>query len=210
MANGSHWFRQNINLTAEQAKKDGIDGLIFGESADCIFGGQSGLFAKNWPIDEFVERYTYVMPSKVLKDYKIIMDPYIRYLNDNKVEISKFMGDFYYRESVGSYDNPCELANIEFIGPYTKMYLADELDLERINAGDSKYLVRELYKELYNNIKSAPKTPMPRAVDQWLANWQGPQRDEFLPNCIKGFTGDQKWLVYALECFLNLLEEWGY
>ena len=205
-----HSIEPQIYKAALQAKKDGIDSLIFGESADCIFGGQSGLFSKNWLLEEFIYRYTYVMPSRVLKDYEIIIDPYIRYIEDNVIDISKFMGDFYYRESVGSYDNPCSLAGIEFIGPYTKMYLDVPLDLDRIKSGDSKYLVRNLYKKLYPNIESEPKTPMPREVDQWLASWTGPKRNEFLAGCIDELTGDQKWLVFALEWFLNLLEEWGY
>ena len=203
-----HSIEPQIYRAALQAKEDGLESLIFGESADCIFGGQSGLFSKNWPLDDFISRYTYVMPSKVLKEYEIILEPYTMYLKDNFVDICKFMGDFYYRESVGSFDNPCSLAGIEFISPYTKMYLDFQLDLDRISSGDSKYLVRELYQKLYPNIKSVPKTPMPRPVDQWLANWPGPTRNEFLKNCIVGFSGDQKWLVYVLEWFLNLLEEW--
>ena len=55
----------------------------------------------------------------------------------------------------------------------------------------------------------APKTPMPRPMSQWLANWEGPKREEFIPNSIRDLTGDQKWLVYVLEWFLNLLEEWN-
>jgi hypothetical protein len=205
-----HSIEPQIYKAALQAKADGFDGLIFGESADCIFGGQSGLFSKNWPLEEFVNRYTYVMPSKVLKDYEIILEPYEKYLEGNLINITKFMGDFYYRESVGSYDNPCRLANIEFIGPYTRMYLDAPLDLNRIKTGDSKYLVRELYKKLYPNIDSAPKIPMPRAVDQWLAGWSGPKRQEFANDCVDGLTGDQKWLIFSLELFLNLLDKGGY
>lgn len=204
-----HSIEPQIYKAALQAKADGFDALIFGESADCIFGGQSGLFSKNWPLDEFINRYTYVMPSKVLKEYEIILEPYKKYLEDGLVNITRFMGDFYYRESVGSYDNPCSLADIEFIGPYTRMYLDIPLDLSRIRAGDSKYLVRELYRKLYPNIQSAPKIPMPRAVNQWLADWSGPRRQEFVERCVDGLTDDQKWLVFSLELFLDLLEQWG-
>ena len=50
---------------------------------------------------------------------------------------------------------------------------------------------------------------MPRAVDQWLDDWSGPEREEFLPNCVYNMSGDQKWLLWALESFLNLLENWS-
>lgn len=40
-------------------------------------------------------------------------------------------------------------------------------------------------------------------MNEWLSKWKGPTREEFLPNCQYGLTGDQKWLVYALELFMN-------
>ena len=51
------------------------------------------------------------------------------------------------------------------------------------------------------------KLPMPRATDEWLNNWDGPKCDEFWPHCTDTMTGDQKWLVWALERYLNLIEE---
>jgi hypothetical protein len=200
-----HSIEPQIYKATQQAKDDGIEKLIFGESADCVFGGQSGLFSKNWPLEEFIDRYTYVNPEEVLKDYEIITEPYTNYIKDGLVNICDFMGDFYYRESVGSYKNPCNLAGVRFIAPYTKMYLDIPLDLSRINKGDSKYLVRELYNELYPEIKSSPKIPMPRAVDQWLKEWEGPKREEFKVKSVEGLSGDQKWLIFILEMYLNMI-----
>ena len=37
---------------------------------------------------------------------------------------------------------------------------------------------------------------MPRATDEWLMNWEGPSRYEFIENCVENLSGDQKW--YAL------------
>ena len=47
---------------------------------------------------------------------------------------------------------------------------------------------------------------MPRAVGIWLADWDGPTREEFLPGCVEGLKADQKWLLYSLEMFLNMLD----
>ena len=80
------------------------------------------------------------------------------------------------------------------------------IDLERIRNGESKYLIRELFAKRYHNAKPAVKLPMPRGVGQWLANWKGPVRDEFIPGCVEGLKGDQKWQLYCLEQFLNLLD----
>ena len=57
------------------------------------------------------------------------------------------------------------------------------------------------------NFNIPTKLPMPRATEQWLSKWNGPVRDEFWQNCTKNMSGDQKWLVYCLEWFLNLLDE---
>lgn len=48
---------------------------------------------------------------------------------------------------------------------------------------------------------------MPRATNEWFKNWEGPKRPEFLENCIGPLTGDQRWQVWCLEKYLNMLNE---
>lgn len=202
-----HSIEPQIYKAALKAKNNGIKKLLFGESADCIFGGQDKLFSKEWTIEEFVHRYSYIIPNKVLKNGRLIMEPYLEYSENNIINICDFMKEFYYKESLGSYLNACDLAGIEYLSPYSNMRMNIPLDLSRIKAGESKYLIRELYAKLYPDVDLPQKTPMPRAVKQWLKDWKGPTRGEFLPDCIDGLNGDQKWLVYCLEQFLNLLDE---
>lgn len=204
-----HSIEPQIYKAALQAKKDGIERLVFGESADAIFGGLDGLLSKDWKFDEFVDRYSYVKPDKVLKNPEIILEPYNRFQIGEYVDAYRFISEFFFLESVASYTNACSLAGVEFIAPYVKMKLDAPLDIERIRSGDSKYLVRELFKKLYPNYVMAPKAPMPRPMSQWLANWDGPKREEFIANSTEGLKGDQKWLVYVLEWFLNLLDDWN-
>ena len=80
------------------------------------------------------------------------------------------------------------------------------LDYARVRGGESKYLVREVFKSLYPDFVAPPKLPMPRATNEWFKDWKGPVRPEFLPHCTDNMTGDQKWLVYCLDMFLNLLD----
>lgn len=47
---------------------------------------------------------------------------------------------------------------------------------------------------------------MPRATEQWLKNYV-PKRKEFKTENINILTGDQKWLVYCLETFLNMYDK---
>ena len=204
-----HSIEPQIYKAALQAKNDGVNKLVFGEAADVIFGGHDGLMSKDWLFDEFVDRYIYVQPEKVLRDPVTVLEPFERYRVGDEIDFYGFVSEFFYAESVGSYMNALSLADVEFIAPYAQMRLDIPLDLERIRSGESKYLVRELFTKLYPNFPIAPKIPMPRPMAQWLADWDGPERREFLSNCIEGFTGDQKWLVYCLEWFLNLLDEWN-
>ena len=84
--------------------------------------------------------------------------------------------------------------------------MAEPLDLNRIRNGEPKYLIKELFKKRYPHIPVPDKIPMPRAMDQWLKDWDGPTRKEFLPNCVKDLTGDQKWMVYCLEKYLDIFD----
>ena len=202
-----HSIEPQIYKAALQAKKDGITKLIFGESADCIFGGLDKIMSKKWKFDDFVERYNFVSPDKVLITSDLILEPNENFRDGEYIDMYKFMSEFFFYESMNSYINSCKLAGIEFIAPYSKMYLGKDLDIERIKNGEPKYFIRELFEKLYPDFSVPKKTPMPRAVDQWLKNWNGPTREEFKENCIENLDGNQKWQVYCLEYFLNLIDE---
>ena len=83
--------------------------------------------------------------------------------------------------------------------------MAEPLDLNRVRNGESKYLIRELFKMRYPNLDIPEKLPMSRPATDWMKDWEGPHRDEFLPDCVKGLSGEQKLLVYSLERFLDLI-----
>lgn len=199
-----HSIEVQIYKAALQAQKDGYTKLLFGESADCLYGGFDRLLQKDWLFDEFVERYNFVCPKNVLKEPMLITEPYEFYRVNDSIKVHDFMKNFFYKESVGSYANACCLGNVQFLSPYAQTYMNIPLDLERVRNGDSKYFIREIFRKRFPDILMGKKIPMPRPVDRWLKNWEGPKRSEFLPDCIKDLSGDQKWMVYSLECFLNL------
>jgi len=202
-----HSIEPQIYKAAVTARKDGVKNLIFGENADMIFGGLDGLFSKDWTFDEFVQRYMYLDPVKVLHNGTRITEPFEKYRQGNSIDFYKFICDFFYMEANGSYDNACQTAGVNYISPFNRMVLNTPLDYKRIRNGESKYILRNLFKEKYNTEKVPKKTPLPRAVSQWLADWEGPKRDEFISGCTNNMTGDQKWLVYCLERFLKLIDD---
>lgn len=203
-----HSIEPQIYKTALQAKKDGFTKLIFGESADVIYGGLDKLLSKDWNFNDFCNRYIYADPTKILKNGKKDFTPFEKYRKDNnKIDFVSFIAEFFYAEGAGSYTNACELAGVQFLSPYNTSTLAVPLDLNRIRGGDSKYFVREVYRKLFPDVKMNKKNPMPRAVKEWLKEWNGPTREEFIPNCVQGLNGDEKWQVYILEQYLNQIEK---
>ena len=202
-----HSIEVQIHKAALQAKKDGFDTLIFGESADVNFGGHDGLHARDWETDAFMKRYAYLMPDEVLRDGYRITEPFERYARDGRVDSHAFVCGEYFRESMASYDNACAAAKICFAAPYAHTTLKGPLDYRRVRNGESKYLIREIFRRLYPGTEIPTKIPMPRPTEEWFRDWKGPEREEFLPGCAEGRKGDQKWLLWALERFLNMLDE---
>ena len=201
-----HSIECQIYKAGLACKKDGFSKFIFGENADIIYGGMDGLLKKDWLFGEYVDRYTQVMPYKVLKDPEMVLEPYQKYCKDGHVDSYAFTNDVFRKESLSSYVNACRAAGIEFVGPFSKTRLDVPIDLERIRGGDTKYIVRQVFAEIFPEFKMPPKIPMPRPTAEWLKSWEGPVRPEFIPHCTDGMSGDQRWLVFCLEKFLDFID----
>ncbi|WP_455145942.1 asparagine synthase-related protein [Brachyspira pilosicoli] len=203
-----HSIEPQLLKAAYTAKNDGIEKIIIGESSDLIFGGMDKLLSKDWTFDEFVNRYTFVDPNLVLKEPVSMINIYNRYKINDSINFLKFMDEIFSIESSTSYMNAFNCADISYIDPYSYMYMSEPLDLNKIRNGNSKYLIRDLFRERYPNIKVPEKIPLPRSVNDWFRDWNGPKRYEFRDDIdIDNFSGDQKWLIYCLEYFLNLFED---
>lgn len=204
-----HSIEVQISKAASVAKSDGCDAFIFGETADCVYGGHSNLLAKDWTIGEFIDRWSFVLPYKALRNFEMDIRPFERYEKNGYIDVLPFLTYYESAASYSSYINACALAGIDFFAPYAHTVLDGPLDFERIRRGENKYLVREVFEELYPGFSIPDKTPMPRPMNEWLKEWNGPVREEFWPNCTDEMTGDQKWLVWSLERFLNIIDKKG-
>jgi len=203
-----HSIEPQIYQAALQAKADGVELMIIGESSDLVFGGMDGLLAKDWSFDEFTERYTFLNPDEVLENPISMRYLYERYREEDNIDFMAFVDDVYSIESSSSYLNAFEAAEMEYYDPYAKLKMAEPLDLYRVRSGESKYLIRQLMKKKYPDIDVPTKVPMPRLVDMYFENWKGPTRTEFRTDIeLSKYTGNQKWQMYCLERFLNLLDE---
>ncbi len=202
-----HSIESQIYHAALRAKADGFTKFILGENADIIYGGMDGLLAKDWTVGEFIERYSYVMPHKVLRRPTLIAAPFDEFDVDGHIDGHKFINKYFRQEALGTYTNACETAGVKFVGPYSETDWIEPIDYQKIRAGQSKYVIREAFAKLYPDVDVPKKIPMPRPMNEWMSDWTGPQRKEFIPHCTDGMKGDQKWMVYCLERFLNLLDQ---
>lgn len=203
-----HSIEPQICQGAKQAKEDGVDLMIIGDASDYIFGGMDKLLSKDWTFDSFVKRYIYVDPYEVLNEPVSVQYLFERYRQEDGIDFVEVLDKLAAQESYGSYDNAFVTAQLDYFDPYEKLKMVDKLDLNRIRNGESKYLIRELFKMRYPDISVPEKLPMPRPVDKYFADWSGPTREEFRKDIdISRYDGNQKWLMWCLEQFLNIVDE---
>ena len=202
-----HSIEPQIYKAAELAKKDGVQLMIVGESADLIFGGMDKLITPDWTFDAFVKRYTFLDPKLVLNnpiDQSELFEKY-RWGKDG-INVLKFMDEVFSIESSSSYLNAFGAAWMPYYDPYAKLIMADPLDMTRVRNGEPKYLVRGLYAIKYPDLEIPFKIPMPRPVDSIFKDWEGPKRPEFRKDIpMETLTGNQKWQLWCAEEFLNIL-----
>lgn len=204
-----HSIEPQIYKAAELAKKDGVQLIIVGESADLIFGGMDKLISPIWTFDAFVKRYTFLDPTLVLNNPIDQSELFERYREgDNGINVLKFMDEVFSIESSSSYMNAFGAAWMPYYDPYAKLVMAEPLDMNRVRNGEPKYLVRGLYAIKYPELEIPFKIPMPRPVDAVFKNWSGPTRSEFRNDInMDSLTGNQKWQLWCAELFMNMLDK---
>lgn len=202
-----HSIEPQIFKAAELAKKDRVQLMIVGESADLIFGGMDKLITPEWTFDAFAKRYTFLDPYLVLAnpvDQSALFEKYRK--GDNGIDVLKFMDEVFSIESSSSYLNAFGAAWMPYYDPYAKLVMEEPLDMKRVRNGEPKYLVRGLYAIKYPELEIPFKIPMPRPVDAIFRDWEGPKRDEFRKDIpLDQLTGNQKWQLWCAELFLNSL-----
>lgn len=202
-----HSIEPQIYKAVLQAKADGIEEMIVGESADLIFGGMDQLLSRDWFFDDFVKRYTFTDPADVLCEPADVGYLFERFRDGDKIKLLDFMDGVFSIESSSSYLNAFGTAGMPYTDPFARLKMADPLDMNRVRNGEPKYLIRELFAMKYPEIPVPDKIPMPRPVDAYFANWAGPTRPEFRKDLdMSKFTGNQKWQLWCLERFLDMHE----
>ena len=203
-----HSIEPQIVQAALQAKNDDIEVMFIGNASDSVFGGMDKLLSRDWSFQEFIDRYIFINPSVVLKNAVDMCYIFKSYSSEkDKINYMAFLDEISVIESESSYYNAFVTAGMQYFDPYACFKMAYPLDLNRVRNGEPKYLIRELMAKRYPEIPVPEKNPMPRPVDMYFSEWKGPSRPEFKENLdMSQFTGDQKWLLWCLERWLEMNE----
>lgn len=193
---------------AQQAREMGINKLYTGKGADTNFGGLDKLMSRDWTFDDFVTRYNFLNPQDVLQDGLDVGYLYEPYRDGENIDFMHFLRDVHGRCSVLVFENPISLAGVEMIEPFEHLNLVGGFDFERIRNGEPKYLLVELFTQLYQT--DAPwKVPFSRPTEEWLQTWEGPAHELFRNDVdYSTFGGDPRFLMWSLNEFLTLLSTW--
>jgi hypothetical protein len=187
-------------------RSHGYKKIIIGNGADSNFGGMDKLLSKDWSYTEFIRRYNFNDPEKILNEPSDITHIYAKYMiKPDLIDIFGFLHDIHGYGIIQAFENALVLAGCSSLEPYENMNLAVPLDIDRIRSGQSKYFLRELFARRYSKITVPDKIPFARPMDDWLKDWKGPVRGEFKELCTIGLSGEQKWIVYCLERYLDLI-----
>ena len=110
-----HSIEPQIYKAAIMAKKDGVQMMLVGESADLIFGGMDKLITPLWDFDSFARRYTFLEPDLVLTHPVSQMELYERYRTaDGGIDYMRFMDEVFSIESSSSYLNAFAVARLPY------------------------------------------------------------------------------------------------
>jgi asparagine synthetase B (glutamine-hydrolysing) len=196
-----------LYAAALKAKSDGITTIIVGNGADSTFGGMDKLLSKDWEYKEFIERYTFLKPELVLNSPKDVYSEYIPYKKGEGIDTQSFLKNLHGQGIIQMFENAINAAGLKAAAPYEKLKLGIPLDMERIRSGETKYILREVFSILFPGEEIPKKISFARPMDSWMKFYEGPKRKEFRKDIdIALFSGEQKWQLYCLEKYLDMLD----
>lgn len=200
-----HPIEPALYIVSQKIKKDGFINILAGCNADGKFGGLDNLLSKDWKLNEFIKRYSFVNSKNILKDWYDMSFVYEKYCINGYIDTQSFIKDIFGYDTYLAFSNGINSTGCKLIAPFAYLKLKNKLDIQKIRNGQSKYLLREVFKKKYRNFNKIPyKIAFARPMNQWLSNWNGPERKEFLEKIdMSKYTGNQKWLIFCLEYFLN-------
>ncbi len=206
-----------LHVAAQHARGLGVQSLLVGNGADSTFGGMDKLLCPVWTYEQFIERYRFVDPALVLRAPMPIEDTFAPYRRKNEksgndgIAVQQFLREIHGQGIVQSFENAIGSAGVDIVAPYEAMIHDGELDLDRIRAGEPKYLLQQVFRDLYATSTVPTKIPFARPMDVWMADWDGavdqPLFRGDVAEHVETMSGDARFLVWCLDRFITQLNE---
>ena len=197
-----------VAIATQQARQDGVTHLVGGFGADTGFGGFSNYY-RNRRWEDFAAHMLpkYWNPAVVLNESGDVAWVARQYVEAGTVDVQNFL------KEVGVEGNAVA-TTIQALGltpvfPYADMRYGRRFDVGRIVSGDTKYLLKSLFRRLCPNHTPARKFPLHVPYNQWMMGYQ-PSRKEFKPTLkLQPDQGKRNALVYSLErYFIHREQGW--
>lgn len=204
-----HPVEVGLYKAALRAAADGLSTVLVGNGADSTFGGLDQLLSRDWSLTDFIKRYTFLEPERALKTPADILEIFTPWQRGDRFDTAGFLKVVHGEGVTQAFANAIRAAGCAWRAPYEDLHLGSPLDLARIRAGESKYLLRAAFQQLYGEAHVPEKIAFARPMDTWMANWRGPgrERSEFHSDLdVTTLTGEQRWLLWSLCRFLTHVE----
>ena len=202
-----HAVEVALYKAATRAKEQGVKSIILGNGADSTFGGLDKLLSKDWPFEDFIKRYTFIMPEDVLEDPYDIHEIYEPYRAGEGIDYVGFLKNVHGMGVIQAFNNAIHSVGLDIVEPFEGLKLSCKLDLDRIRSGEPKYLLVEVFNKLFPGLEPPTKVAFARPMNEWLSDYQKPQSSVFKADLdLSRFSGDQKYLIHSLDKFISLLE----
>jgi len=186
----------------------GLENLLSGVGADCTFGGLFNLMSTNWTNEEFIEKFTFLNPSIVLKKTFDDLSFFEKYEGLPYFDTIGFLRNVFGLSTISYFLNATTLANINLLCPYEYVSPDFELDFESMKNGNEKPILRTLFKDRVGEVFVPRKYALPRPTSFWEQFYGDIENNEFLPNAYSLCkTPEQKWIVYTTNHFLTLYKD---
>lgn len=203
----SHAIEVALLKAARVAAADGVETLLVGNGADSTFGGMDKLISRDWTFDEFVDRYTFVDPSRAQAEPVSMESVWRAWEREGGFDVLGFLKQVHGIGIEQSFEAGLHTGGEAIWAPYEKLRLDAPLDIERIRRGDTKYLLRDVFTRRLPGLEIPEKIPFARPMNVWMKDWAGPARGEFRSDLdMADFTGEQRWLLWCAEAFMDAVE----
>lgn len=197
-----------VAVACQQARRDGVTHLVGGFGADTGLGGFSNYY-RNRRWEDFVTHMLpkFWNPAAVLNESSDVAWVARQYVEEGTVDVQNFL------KEVGVEGNAVATA-IQALGltpvfPYADLRYSRRFDVDRLASGDTKYLLKSIFRRLYPNHAPARKFPLHVPYNQWMMGYQ-PSRQEFKSALkLQPDQGKRNALIYSLErYFIHRENHW--